>query len=254
MTRAGPWLTGDEERDLLVHAQAGDRRAQQRLVMAHHGLIVRAAARLRARGCTFDDLLQQGRLGVLLAIRRFDPRRGVRLSTYAGHWIRACMLELVVRTHGPMRVGTTHDSRRLFFGLGRAVERLERRRLPVSPEQIARALGVDVEETMAMLPRLQGGDVSLDDAVRGLPLQSGDDPERAVGEREEAARRRAALAGALGGLPARQRYVVRRRYLASHTATLQQIGDELGLSRERVRQLERAAIAELRAACAGRGE
>jgi RNA polymerase sigma-32 factor len=244
-------MSAPEEQALAARARDGDRAAAERLVKAHYGLVVRTAMRLRGRGCSFEDLLQQGQLGLLIAIRRFDPTRGVRLSTYGVHWMRACMLDLVLRTHGPLRLGTTRASRRIFFGLGRALARLERDGGDTSAESIASALDVGVDEAAAMLPRLVGRDVSLDDPSARLALGGrDDDPEQAVGAREERWVRLSALRRALERMSPRDRHIVQRRFLAGEPASLQEVGHDLGLSRERVRQLERAVLGALRSACA----
>src|SRR5206468_9464400 len=110
----------------------------------------------RNSGPSMEDLIQEGNLGLTIAARRFDPGQGTRLATYATYWIRACMMDHVVRSHGPVRIGTTRAQRKIFFGLGRARRRLERDGVTVDSEALAAALGVEREEVEAMAPRLSG--------------------------------------------------------------------------------------------------
>src|SRR5205823_3170136 len=121
----------------------------------------------RHSGPSMEDLIQEGNLGLTIAARRFDPGRSTRLATYATYWIRACMLEHVVRSHGPVRIGTTRSQRKIFFGLGRARRKLEREGEIPDTEALASALGVQREDVESMTPRLTGRDVSLD-APRGI--------------------------------------------------------------------------------------
>src|SRR4029077_6654733 len=125
-------------------------------------------------GPAMEDLIQEGHVGLTIAARRFDPSKATRLATYATYWIRACMMEYVVRSHGPVRIGTTRSQRKIFFGLGRARRRLEREGATTSADALARALGVDRLDVESMTPRLTGRDVSLD-APRGF------DDRRSVG-------------------------------------------------------------------------
>src|SRR6476619_7424883 len=120
-------LTAQEEVRLSRRWRAmEDRAALARLIQAHIGLVVKIATEFRNSGPALEDLIQEGNLGLTIAARRFDPSQGTRLATYATYWIRACMMEHVVRSHGPVRIGTTRAQRKIFFGLGRARRKLER--------------------------------------------------------------------------------------------------------------------------------
>src|SRR5512134_1656967 len=148
-TRPGrePPLSQDEERRLAAHwLETGDEKALGRLVSAHLGLVIRIALEFRHSGPSMEDLIQEGNLGLTIAARRFDPDRATRLATYATYWIRACMLEHVVRSHGPVRIGTTRSQRKIFFGLGRARRKIEREGETADAEHLATVLGVEQQD------------------------------------------------------------------------------------------------------------
>src|SRR5215471_14384745 len=172
--REGPLSISEERRLARRWRTLNDEKALARLVSAHLGLVIRIAMEFRHSGPAMEDLIQEGNLGLTIAARRFDPNRKTRLATYATYWIRACMLEHVVRSHGPVRIGTTRSQRKIFFGLGRARRKLEREGETPDADSLAHALGVEREDVEAMTPRLTGRDVSLD-APRSL------DDKREVG-------------------------------------------------------------------------
>jgi len=252
--REGP-LSPDEERRLArlwrVHA---DGKALGRLVAAHMGLVIRIALEFRHAGPPMEDLIQEGNLGLTIAARRFDPGRQTRLATYATYWIRACMLEHVVRSHGPVRIGTTRSQRKIFFGLGRARRKLEREGTTTDAENLASALGVQREDVEAMTPRLSGRDVSLDaprgfDDRRPMAANLAEDaptPEDMIAVLEEDDQRRTQVHEGLKVLDPRERAIIRARHLRQRPATLACLGKKFGISRERVRQLEIRAKAKLR--------
>jgi RNA polymerase sigma-32 factor len=238
---------------------AQDKAALAELVRAHLGLVQRIANEFRNTGPEREDLVQEGHLGLVIAARRFDPSKSARLATYASYWIRACMMELVVRSHGVVRVGTTRAQRRIFFGLGRARRELERSGAPASSEALAERLGVEESELQEMAARLSGRDLSLD-APRhedGQPLgasfQGGEpNPEDEVAELQLLRARREALATALAELNPRERQILEARHFSDEddAPTLAELGERFGISRERVRQLEERALANLRERCA----
>src|SRR5262249_50759378 len=159
--------------------------------------------------------------GLTIAARRFDPGRATRLATYATYWIRACMLEHVVRSHGPVRIGTTRSQRKIFFGLGRARRKLEREGEATDAEHLAEALGVERADVEAMTTRLTGRDVSLD-APRGFddrrPVAASlcedlPNPEEMIASIEEDGQRRSMIYEGLKVLDPRERAIIRARHM-----------------------------------------
>jgi RNA polymerase sigma-32 factor len=252
--REGP-LALEEERLLARNWIAEqDEHALGRLVGAHLGLVIKIALEFRHSGPAMEDLIQEGNLGLTIAARRFDPDRATRLATYATYWIRACMLEHVVRSHGPVRIGTTRSQRKIFFGLGRARRQLERDGKTADAEHLAGALGVEKSDIESMTARLTGRDVSLD-APRGFDDQrpvaaslceDDPNPEEMIAGMEEEDLRRSMMLEALKTLDTRERAIIRARHLRQRPATLACLGKKFGISRERVRQLELRAKAKLR--------
>jgi RNA polymerase sigma-32 factor len=230
-----------------------DTNALGRLVEAHVGLVLSIATQYRRSRDAIEDLIQEGYVGLTIAARRFDPARATRLATYASYWIRARMLQHIVRSHGPVRVGTTRSQRKLFFGLGRARRDLERTGEKPDAAQLARVLGVTPAEVEAMTPRLIGRDVSLDAPrsaddprpVGNTLAGDGPTPEDLVAGCEEEDSRKTRLLEAMKVLDSRERAIIRARYLRQRPATLASLGVKLGISRERVRQLELRAKTKL---------
>jgi RNA polymerase sigma-32 factor len=255
--REGPLSVPEEHRLARRWRTLEDKDALARLVQSHLGLVIRIATEFRHSGPSMEDLIQEGNLGLTIAARRFDPGRSTRLATYATYWIRACMLEHVVRSHGPVRIGTTRSQRKIFFGLGRARRKLEREGETVDADALAHVLGVETADVEQMTPRLTGRDVSLD-APRSLDdkrevgaLLEHDDPtpEEMVAGVEEQDSRRARLFEGLKVLDPRERAIIRARHMRQRPATLASLGKRFGISRERVRQLELRAKVKLRIYC-----
>jgi RNA polymerase sigma-32 factor len=253
-------LSLEEEQQLSRRwMQKSDARALATLIHAHLGLVIKIATEFRNSGPSMEDLIQEGHVGLTIAARRFDPSKATRLATYATYWIRACMMEYVVRSHGPVRIGTTRSQRKIFFGLGRARRRLEREGRQVSSDQLALLLGVPTEDVEHMSTRLSGHDVSLDaprstdDERRQSNLLAGDGPSQedlyADGQEDDA--RKTMLNEALKQLDPRERAILKARHMSARPITLGALGKRFGISRERVRQLELRAVAKLRSYCSG---
>jgi RNA polymerase sigma-32 factor len=255
--REGPLSVAEEHRLSRRWRTLEDQDALARLVHAHLGLVIRIATEFRHSGPSMEDLIQEGNLGLTIAARRFDPSRATRLATYATYWIRACMLEHVVRSHGPVRIGTTRSQRKIFFGLGRARRKLEREGEAADSESLAAALGVDREDIESMTPRLTGRDVSLDAPrsvddrrqVGNMLAEDGPSPEDVVACVEEEDSRKLKLFEGLKVLDPRERAIIKARHMRQRPATLASLGKKFGISRERVRQLELRAKAKLRLFC-----
>ena len=260
--REGPLSVEDEHRLSRRWLTMEDETALARLVQTHLGLVIRIAMEFRHSGPSMEDLIQEGNLGLTIAARRFDPCRQTRLATYATYWIRACMLEHVVRSHGPVRIGTTRSQRKIFFGLGRARRRLEREGETVDAEMLAGVLGVEREDVESMTPRLTGHDVSLDAPratddrreVGALIAEDAPNPEDMVAGLEEDDSRKSRLFEGLKVLDPRERAIIKARHMRQRPATLASLGQKFGISRERVRQLELRAKAKLRVFCGVRSE
>jgi RNA polymerase sigma-32 factor len=218
----------------------------RRLVLAYRPLVVSLARLFRGGGIVFEDLVQEGTLGLIVAAQRFDPRRGVRFATYARFWIRAYLLQYAQRFRGPVTLGKRRRESRLFFGLPRTRQRLEREGA-VDRNALAQAIGASEQEVGSMMARLARVDVSFDDpkaAVLGRMADPSPSPE----ERVEAAEARALLERSLPRLlDARERTILRGRYFVDPPLTLATLGRRMHISRERVRQLELRAKSKLRA-------
>jgi RNA polymerase sigma-32 factor len=252
--REGPLSLEEERRLANAWLVKKEERALGRLVAAHLGLVIKIALEFRHSGPAMEDLIQEGNLGLTIAARRFDPERATRLATYATYWIRACMLEHVVRSHGPVRIGTTRSQRKIFFGLGRARRQLERNGETADAEHLATALGVERTDIESMTARLTGRDISLD-APRGFDDQrpvaaslceDDPNPEEMIAGLEEEDQRRSMMLEGLKTLDTRERAIIRARHLRQRPSTLACLGKKFGISRERVRQLELRAKAKLR--------
>jgi RNA polymerase sigma-32 factor len=250
-----PLLTPEEERRLALRwKRFRDQRAATQLVLGNLRFVVKIAFEYRTYGVRLLDLIQEGNLGLLVAVDRFDPDRGVRLTTYAVWWIRAYIQEAIRRSWSMVRFGTTRAEQRCFYRLRRERQRLERQGGKADPERLASALGIKADELEAIESRITRRDMSLDDPAyfdteetRGDRIA--DDrpgPEANLAEHELSEKAREQIRSALDALDPRERAILSRRYLAQRPATLKELGASFGISRERVRQLEARAKAKLR--------
>jgi RNA polymerase sigma-32 factor len=248
-------LTPDEERELAFRwKRFADPVAARSLVLGNLRFVVKIAFEYRTYGLRILDLIQEGNLGLLVAVDRFDADRGVRLTTYAVWWIRAYIQEYIRRSWSLVRFGTTRAEQRCFYRLRRERQRLERHGAKADPERLASALGIRTDELETIESRITRRDLSLDDpAYLDTEETKGDriaddrpGPESTLSEHElsEEAHRR--IHEALDQLDSRERAILSRRYLSAKPATLKELGLAFGISRERVRQLEARAKAKLR--------
>jgi RNA polymerase sigma-32 factor len=258
MTRRMPRLSREDEASLARRFhELHDRQAGERLLHAHLRDVVFVALKYRHYGVPISELISEGNLGLLRALEKFDPTRGVRFSTYAAHWIRANAITHVLRSRSVTSGRTGVLRSRLFFRLRRERARLEG--LYGSDEKnaqlLAADLGVTEQKVARMLERLDARDVSIDAqegsgaAVRNVPAR-GEDPARAYDVREARGRLEKALHDTLAELDPRERFIAESRWLAdaSSELTLADIGRELGVSRQRVLQLEARAKEKVRLA------
>jgi len=255
-----PMLTVEEERELAErYRRHEDLDAARRLVLAHLRFVVRVARGYNGYGLAQADLIQEGTVGLMKAVKRFDPDVGVRLVSFAVHWIRAEMHEFILRNWRIVKVATTKAQRKLFFNLRSAKKRLGW----LSGEEVkgvAQELGVSPSAVTEMEERLNAHDTSFDplDDESGAPapaqylMDLRYEPEAAVSAAEDLARdREGAVRNALGGLDGRSREIVERRWLAEQKSTLHELAARFGVSAERIRQIEQNAFKKLRSALEG---
>ena len=251
-----PTLSREDEHDLAVLVRAGDQDAADRLVEANLRFVVAVALQYRRYAIPLADLLAEGNLGLMMAVRKFDPDRGTRFVTYAGYWIRAFVLDLVVKSTTMVGAGSGPLRSKLFFRLRR--ERAKVANLTSDPDEaltlMAERFDVTPRKMEGMLRRLDSRDVSLsapvfDDANSTLQdaLPGKDaDLETSYVDAERQRLLELHLGEALGGLDTRERYIVEQRYMADESVSLAELGRELGVSRERARQLEARAKKKLK--------
>ncbi len=253
--RAIPKLSREDEHQLALRARDGDQDAADRLVEANLRYVVAIGLQYRRYGVAIGDLIAEGSVGLVTAVRKFDPHRGTRFVTYAGYWIRAFVLEAVVRSSTMIGAGSGPFRSKLFFRLRRERARLSN--LIADPEELIAKLASDFDTTpqkmTELLRRLDQREISLDapaysdsDATLVETLPGNAEPQDVVVAR----RRRQSgielrLEGALSVLDDRERLIVEKRILSDDSASLASLGRELGVSRERARQLEARAKKKL---------
>ena len=256
-----PLLTAQREQELALRCRTlQDLEAARELVLSHLRLVVAVSRQYLGYGLPHADLIQEGNLGLMKAVRRFDPTRGVRLVSFALHWIKAEIHEYILRNWQMVKVATTKAQRKLFVNL-RSLKRSLGANAGVTAEQaqeIAQTLQVAPEEVLEMDQRLNGGDTPLEGLVVDGEERSGPiatlaaeraDPSEIVAEAQEEALGRARVAAALSTLDDRSRDILVARWLHDEDdkpATLHELANAHGISAERVRQIEAAAMKKLK--------
>ncbi len=258
-----PYLERAEEHDLAVRWRRDqDQEALHQLTTAHMRLVISMAAKFKYFGLSMADLIQQGHIGLLEAAARFEPERNFRFSTYATWWIRASIQDFVLRNWSIVRGGTSSAQKALFFNMRRLRAKLSKgddtMKEPHLYEEIARALRVSRDDVALMDSRLSGPDASLNAPVIESDGTSADRqdflisdaplPDETAGNDIDDERRSAWLNDALVVLNKRELKIIKERRLAEDGATLESLGRALGISKERVRQIEHRALEKLRAA------
>ena len=254
-----PVLGRDEERELARRAEAGDADAAGRLIASHLRFVIKIARRYRGSGLPMSDLIQEGTVGLIRAVRRFNPDRGVRLSTYAMWWIRSAIQDHVMHSWSLVRMGTTNAQKALILRLRQVTAEFIGGAEGLSDEitaRLAKSFGATANEVATLARRLAGGDWSLDQPMAGpdgdqrtwMDCLTSDapTPEQAVAEASERRFVSEIVGKALAMLPPREQLVIRKRYFEDVRQTFEAIGRELGVSKDRVRQLETRALAKLR--------
>jgi RNA polymerase sigma-32 factor len=257
-----PMLTHEEEVQLGRRLKEdNDLKAAEKLVMSHLRLVVSIARGYLGYGLPHADLIQEGNIGLMKAVKRFDPDQGVRLVSYAMHWIKAEMHEYILKNWRLVKVATTKAQRKLFFNLRSHKQGLDAM-TPKQIDQLAEMLDVKREDVIEMETRLSGRDIALesptddeDDKFAPIAYLSSDSTEPTkVLEAEQVTRLQSeGLETALGKLDARSRRIVEARWLANDDgsgATLHTLADEFGVSAERIRQIESAALKKMKGALA----
>jgi RNA polymerase sigma-32 factor len=247
--RRHPPISREEEHELALGAEKGDRRAAERLLTSNLRLVVKIARDYRHAQVPLQDLVQEGNLGLVMAVRKFDAHRGVKLSTYAAWWIRAYILKYILDNSRLVRWGTTQAQRKLFFSLRKQQQKLLAQGLEASAATIATLLSVPEHEVVEMDRRLAESELSLDaptrvddDGPRSLVdhLRSADQvlPDSLAEQQELLTRLHDALDRFRATLEGRDQDILRERILNESPDTLETIGARYGISRERARQLE----------------
>ncbi|MEP0235653.1 RNA polymerase factor sigma-32 [Roseibium sp.] len=258
-----PYLTREEEHDLAVRWRSQrDEKALEKLTLAHMRLVISVATRFRNFGLPLGDMIQEGHVGLLEAAARFEPEREVRFSTYATWWIRASIQDYILRNWSIVRGGTSSSQKSLFFNLRRLRAKLSSNQQTMTDselhQKIANAIGVKQSDVALMNARLSGPDTSLNAPVSDADGSSADRQDFLVSEAPlqdevvsrsiDEERRSVWLKSALQVLSERELKIVRERRLSEEGATLESLGHKLGISKERVRQIESRAMAKLKTA------
>jgi RNA polymerase sigma-32 factor len=255
-----PMLTPERETDLGRRLKAeGDVTAARDMVLSHLRLVVSVARNYMGYGLPQADLVQEGNIGLMKAVKRFDPERGVRLASFAIHWIKAEIHEYILRNWRLVKVATTKAQRKLFFNL-RSMKASTAALTPKEVAQVAKTLNVKESDVVEMEQRLQGQDISLepspDDSDEMLtPIaylrEPGEGPAEQFERDQSEGLRSSGLQRAIEGLDERSRRIIRARWLAeSQPKTLHELADEFGVSAERIRQIEAKAMQKMKVALA----
>ncbi|MDR3528476.1 MAG: RNA polymerase sigma factor RpoH [Rhizomicrobium sp.] len=256
--RKFPLLAPEEEYMLAKRwKEHEDPQAAHRLVTSHLRLVAKIAMGYRGYGLPTSEIIAEGNVGLMQAVKRFEPERGFRLATYAMWWIRASIQEFILRSWSLVKIGTTSDQKKLFFNLRKAKSKISAiEEGDLTPEHLATLsdqLGVPEAEIISMNRRLSAPDSSLNAPLRSdsesewqdwLPDETLDQETR-MAETQEVDERKELLAAALGELPEREREIIIARRLQDDPATLEDLSHKLGISRERVRQIEVRAFDRL---------
>ena len=256
-----PMLKPEEEYMLAMRwHEHQDVDAAHKLVTSHLRLVAKIAGGYRGYGLPLADLVSEGNIGLMKAVKKFEPQRGFRLATYAMWWIRAAITEYILRSWSLVKLGTVTGQKKLFFSLGRikrTLNVLDTGALSAEDvTRVAEALDVPERDVVNMNRRLGARDVSLNAPRRGEEQDGAElmetlvddapSPEAVAASRQESAYRRGLLRRALAELPERERHIVAERQLSEEPKTLEELGVHFGVSRERVRQLEARALDKLR--------
>ena len=253
-----PLLTADEEFKLAVQLKKYNNvEAAEKLIVSNLRFVVKIAHEYRSYGFALADLIQEGNVGLIHAVKKFDPYKGYRLISYAVWWIRAYIQNYLIKSWSLVKIGTTQAQRKLFFKLSQTKKELETLSKK-NPEfgEIATSLGVKGSEVAEMDLRMGSRDVSLNEFINDdgdsshidFLTYKGDDQESSLIKNEEMSLAQRDIAGALTNLTERENYIIRNRIMADNPKTLQEIGTKYNISRERARQIEKQALKKMQLA------
>ena len=258
-----PLLEKDEEQMLAVRwTEHGDVDAAHMLVTSHLRLVAKIAMGYRGYGLPVADLISEGNIGLMKAVKKFEPERGFRLSTYAMWWIKAAITEYILKSWSLVKMGTTAAQKKLFFNLRRMKSQMqaldEGDLRPDQVAEIATKLGVTTDEVVSMNGRLSGPDASLNAPLRGtegegqwqdwLSDDQAESQEEELAQSDEFDTRMQLLQSAMGELNEREQHILQERRLSEDPKTLEELADHYGVSRERIRQIEVRAFEKLQKA------
>ena len=261
--RRFPMLSKDEEFMLGKRwREHEDPEAAEKLVTSHLRLVAKIAMGYRGYGLPVAEVISEGNVGLMQAVKKFDPEKGFRLATYAMWWIRASIQEYILRSWSLVKMGTTAAQKKLFFNLRRMksqMQALEEGDLkPEQVEEIATKLGVTTDEVVSMNGRLSGPDASLNAPLRGtegegqwqdwLSDDDAESQEEELAQSDEFETRMTLLQSAMGELNEREQHILQERRLTEEPKTLEELADQYGVSRERIRQIEVRAFEKLQKA------
>jgi RNA polymerase sigma-32 factor len=251
-----PILTAEEEWELAVkYREHGDLEAAHKLITSNLGFVVKLAIEYRSYGMPLLDLVQEGNIGLMMALKKFDPYKGYRFISYAVWWIRAYIQNFIIRNWSLVKIGTTQSEKKLFYKIGKVRRELEFNQEKAKKYQIVAAhLDVAEEDIMKMEQRMSSRDLSLDasfdenNELTHLDLlqQDGINQEELVAQKEERKIQKQVILDAMKHLSEKEVYVIRSRVMADQPLTLREIGSRLKLTRERVRQIESEALMKLK--------
>ncbi|HET9594209.1 MAG TPA: RNA polymerase sigma factor RpoH [Anaeromyxobacteraceae bacterium] len=257
-----PLLTVDEEQSLArVYRAKGDTRAAHRLVTANLRFVVKVAYEYRSYGFKMADLIQEGNIGLMKAVQKFDPDKGIRLISYAVWWIRAYIQNYILKSWSLVKLGTTQAQRKLFFSLARTKRELDKMSVEhgldsdgADSSKIAKKLKVKPGEVEEMTQRMEGRDLSLDAPMGDdggyshVDFVAGHGPaqDHELSSAQEQSMVTGRIGEALARLDQRERYIIEQRVMSDKPMTLKELGEHFGFSRERARQLEIRAKEKLK--------
>ena len=253
-----PLLTPEEEFKIAVRLKKyNDMEAAEKLIVSNLRFVVKIAHEYRNYGFKLADLIQEGNIGLIHAVKKFDPYKGYRLISYAVWWIRAYIQNYLIKSWSIVKIGTTQAQRKLFFKLSQAKKQLETLSKK-NPEfaEIAESLGVKSSEVAEMNLRMGSRDVSLHEFIGDegdtkhidLLASEGDNQELALIKSEEKSLVQQNISSALSGLTERESYIIVNRVMADNPETLQEIGNKFNITRERARQIEKQALKKVQLA------